>query len=166
MAKGSSKKPPRGATARARSALEQRLMAFVTEQFPFAAPAVARSLGDLLDSAPEADPAAIDALRSSVRGALTANLRPQVPDGIGPTTPGASAGQRLDGAMDELVDAVDGCLRRESIADQQPGFLRRSGPSGAGTNEGGDPMDRLRRELHGLRSARLRADRRRDRRRS
>jgi 2-oxoisovalerate dehydrogenase E1 component len=96
--------------------MSSRLMAFVTEQFPFAAEAVERSIGGLLDGVAERKSAAIDALRSSVRKKLTEELALRPADGSAETTPGVTAAERMRAATEELIDAVDGYLRRESIA--------------------------------------------------
>jgi hypothetical protein len=119
MVKRTSRKSSRTATKV--FGLERRLRAFVVEQFPFAASAVADSLAGLLDTVRTARPdtaASIDALRSPVRETLVERLDASLsdrPDGEIETTPGVTLAQRLATARDELLDAVDGWLRRESI---------------------------------------------------
>jgi 2-oxoisovalerate dehydrogenase E1 component len=61
------------------------------------------------------DAAAIEALRAPVREALQRRLARTV-SGLGETTPGVGAGQRLARAATDLLEAADGFLRREAIA--------------------------------------------------
>jgi 2-oxoisovalerate dehydrogenase E1 component len=109
-----------GAARRAVAAeLARRLVAFVTEQFPFALDVVTRSvvprIAGALDGA-GAGPAALDALRATAREALVAALEVRTaPDAL-PPTPGVAAAQRGQQAVEEVADAVDGFLRREAIA--------------------------------------------------
>lgn len=59
---------------------------------------------------------AIDALRAPLRESLRKRLGRPVPAGLGETTPGVDAAQRLARASADLLDACDGFLRREAIA--------------------------------------------------
>ncbi|PYQ54579.1 MAG: hypothetical protein DMF78_05350, partial [Acidobacteria bacterium] len=61
------------------------------------------------------DAAAIEGLRAPVRDALRRRLARTV-SGLGETTPGVTAGQRLARAATDLLEAADGFLRREAIA--------------------------------------------------
>ena len=93
-----------------------RVAAFVVERYPFALAAVQAALepaGALRIG--ERDASAIDALRPRVRQELAKRLTfddIELPD----TTPGVSAAKRFAAAREELLDAVDGFLRREAIA--------------------------------------------------
>jgi 2-oxoisovalerate dehydrogenase E1 component len=119
MAKKASEQSANTAPTRVAFALDRRLAAFVTEQFPFAAAAVKRSVAGSLDGIRgdgERLAAAIDSARKTVRDRLASALPLRAPKGVGETTPGVAAGDRLARAKDDLLDAVDGFLRRESIA--------------------------------------------------
>ncbi len=85
-----------------RAGLRERFAAFVAERYPFALkPAVAAfdRGGDFHR-----------ALEQTLRDALT------TPAEIAETTPGVAAGERLQSAMNEVLDACDGFFRREEIA--------------------------------------------------
>ena len=101
MAKTTRKKP-------AREGWKQRLAGFVAEQFPFASEPVHRALGSVSGSPENA--------RSIVRDKLADAVSFRPPAGACETTPGVTADQRLKQAAEELLDAVDGFLCRESIA--------------------------------------------------
>src|SRR5207237_3997765 len=59
---------------------------------------------------------AIEALRPAVRRELMLRLqRTSVPVDLPEPTPGTTTTTRMQQAHDELVDACDGCLRREAI---------------------------------------------------
>ncbi|HYI09899.1 MAG TPA: thiamine pyrophosphate-dependent enzyme [Thermoanaerobaculia bacterium] len=77
--------------------MTSRLAAFLAERFPFAAPVVLRAGEDL------------DAIRTALQDSLALG---ELPD----TTPGIPASKRLQQAVDEVLDAVAGFLRREEIA--------------------------------------------------
>ncbi len=104
----------RASSTTAAPGLRGRLAAFVAERFPFALPAVSEALDGLLGSAAHTVDA-LETLRAAVRRELE-GLELAAPAGTGETTPGVAASQRLDQARVELIDAVDGFLRRESIA--------------------------------------------------
>ncbi len=98
----------------ARTGVIHGFVEFVTERFPFAAAAAS----DAFEAAggPRArGEAAIEA----VRGALADQLRTRVSRGketaAGDTTPGVTAGARMAAAVDELVDACDGFVRRAAL---------------------------------------------------
>ncbi len=104
-----------GAAAPAVSELSRRLRAFVLERYPLAfSPAV-----DALDSvAPHGaqESAAIEALRAPFARELRSLLeRTAVPLEVSPT-PGVTAAQRYAAAVEEIVQACDGLLRRAAIA--------------------------------------------------
>ena len=89
--------------------MNPRLVAFVLEKFPFAAPIAAR-VDDL------------EAFRRALEESLQLSDLPE-------TTPRVSAADRARHAVDEIVDACQGFLRREEIAasltaDEQREILR------------------------------------------
>jgi 2-oxoisovalerate dehydrogenase E1 component len=92
--------------------LASRFGAFVLERFPFAtAPAIdvfQRVGGAHAQAAHE-----IEALRGTFAGELRARLL--APHGLDETTPRVTAEQRFARAVDDLVDACDGFLRRAAI---------------------------------------------------
>lgn len=94
--------------------IARRLSAFVVECHPFAAAAVASALKRSA-IAGAADQAAIERLRTSFAAALREELRRSAPREPGETTPGVTAEQRFSAAIDEIVDACDGCLRRAAL---------------------------------------------------
>jgi 2-oxoisovalerate dehydrogenase E1 component len=94
--------------------LGQRLTAFVTERFPFALPAVMRAFDACANHA-GSDEASLEALRRAFEPVLRVLLRAQGPSDAFETTPGVEAPQRFSAAVDELVDACDGFLRRAAI---------------------------------------------------
>ncbi|MFP5246570.1 MAG: thiamine pyrophosphate-dependent enzyme, partial [Thermoanaerobaculia bacterium] len=76
--------------------MHSSLVAFLAERFPFAAPLAARATD-------------VANLRDALRESLSLGDLPE-------TTPGVSASERLRQAVDEVMDAVEGFLRREDIA--------------------------------------------------
>ena len=103
--------------------MRERLLAFVAEQFPFALDLVAAAVAESIKAAPASEKE-IAALRGPLADALrsaglresslfldtTASMRDVE------TTPGVKIGDRLTRAVDDLVEACDGFLRREAIA--------------------------------------------------
>ena len=89
-----------------------RFGAFVAEKFPFALPAA-------LLAFEEADGDA-----KALRGALKAALRIDVAD-LPETTPRIPASTRVQQAIDEVLDACEGFLRREEIAASLTGDEKR-----------------------------------------
>jgi 2-oxoisovalerate dehydrogenase E1 component len=93
---------------------------FVTERFPFALDVALDALAacaPVLErdaSGPDAA-GAIEAVRPMLRDGLTSRLRARRLDGLADTTPGVPASRRYETAVDELVDACDGFLRRAAI---------------------------------------------------
>src|SRR4051812_16051420 len=97
--------------------LASRFGAFVAERHPFA-------LADALEAfekatsgrEPKGD-GAIDAIRAALQRELKKRLQSHpVPHGLAETTPRTSAAGRVSQAQAELLDAVDGFLRRAAIA--------------------------------------------------
>jgi 2-oxoisovalerate dehydrogenase E1 component len=99
--------------------LRDRLGAFVAERHPFAL-AAALDAYDATGTPPDVarDAEAIDALRPQFAEGLRARLAAEpVPLPIAiETTPAVTAAERLAAARLELIEACDGCLRREAIA--------------------------------------------------
>jgi 2-oxoisovalerate dehydrogenase E1 component len=91
------------------SEVATRFAAFVLERFPFALTA-ARAAFEAAAGTPPAE---------DMRVRLAAELRARLPikdlTGIGDTTPGTAAGDRLADAIDQVVAACDGFLRRVAI---------------------------------------------------
>ena len=119
-----------------RAPLLARFAAFLAERHPFALKAASGALAAAIGerSIDEHDAAAIDALREPLRRALM----PALGDALAPdvaisavpeTTPGISVSERLNSAVDEVIDDCDGFLRRTAIeasltADEQREILR------------------------------------------
>jgi 2-oxoisovalerate dehydrogenase E1 component len=94
--------------------LARRLEAFVTERFPFAIAPV-RAAFDACKGAVGLDEASLDALRGKLESELRTRLQNVAPAERIETTPGVEAPQRFQSAVDELVQACDGFLRRAAI---------------------------------------------------
>ncbi len=92
-----------------------RLAAFVVERHPLALDMALASFESLKEARRATDAAALDALRAPMRTELARRLAHELPAGIAETTPGVTAGTRLASAHAEIVDAVDGFLRREAL---------------------------------------------------
>src|SRR5829696_4841083 len=100
----------------ARPSLAARFGAFVLERFPFAAAAEAAAAAfDSLADANPATPDALERLRARLPHALRSTLHAP-PSDLPETTPAVAASGRWSQAVDELVDACDGFLRRAAIA--------------------------------------------------
>ena len=108
--------------------LVTQLTAFAAERYPFAASTVAEALRRSGVAQPTSE-ATIESLRARFADALREQLR-SLPAGRDlHTTPGITAAQRMAAAIDEIIDACDGCLRRASIraslsADERREILR------------------------------------------
>jgi len=94
--------------------LGRRLEAFVVERFPFAVAPV-RAAFDACKGSIRADEASLDALRATFEAALRARLQNLAPTEHVETTPGVDAPQRFQLAIEDLVDACNGFLRRAAI---------------------------------------------------
>jgi 2-oxoisovalerate dehydrogenase E1 component len=102
-----------------RAGLASRFGAFVTERHPFALRQALEALDTVLaarQGEPGRDAAALDAMRRPLRDTLRRYLAQAPPAGLGETTPLVPAGDRMRQAVEEVVDACDGFLRREAIA--------------------------------------------------
>lgn len=100
------------------SGLGSRFAAFVAERHPLALPhALAAFESSGLATLKGRDGAKIDAARPALRRALAKSLYDSVtaPDGVADTTPGVTASKRLEQARAEVVEAVDGFVRRAAI---------------------------------------------------
>jgi 2-oxoisovalerate dehydrogenase E1 component len=96
-----------------RPAVAARFGAFVLERFPFAARAAEAAL-ESLDAKELSDAEAIERVRAQLPQALRRAL-PAPPVDLPETTPATPAADRWTQAVDELVDACDGFLRRAAI---------------------------------------------------
>ncbi len=94
--------------------LSHRLDAFVTERFPFAL-AIVRATFDACAGLAQADEPSLDAVRRVFGPELRKRLQALAPAEALETTPGVDALQRFEQAVDELVQACDGLLRRAAI---------------------------------------------------
>ncbi len=94
--------------------LARRLEAFVVERFPFAVAPV-RAAFDACKRSVGVDEASFEALRTTFEAALRARLDNLAPSERAETTPGVDAPRRFQLAIDELVEACDGFLRRAAI---------------------------------------------------
>jgi 2-oxoisovalerate dehydrogenase E1 component len=118
----------RAASVHPATDLARRLEAFVVERFPFAVAPV-RAAFDSCKGSVRPDEAGLDALRPTFESALRTRLQNLIPSERVDTTPGVDASVRFQLAVDELVDACDGFLRRAAIrasltADERREILR------------------------------------------
>ena len=103
------------------SVLRDRFVAFITEQFPFALDQAVEAFDAVVKRPPPKAGAAdaieacrsplADALRAAVKTSKAAAKREAIE-----TTPGVSVEQRRAQAVEALVEACDGFLRRESLS--------------------------------------------------
>jgi 2-oxoisovalerate dehydrogenase E1 component len=102
-----------GTAAPAAAELSRKLHAFVVERYPFAIVPAAEVIQAVVGRG-TVDTLEIDALRSSFAHELRRRLEIRdIPDAE--TTPGVSAGRRYASAVDEIVEACDGFLRRAAL---------------------------------------------------
>jgi 2-oxoisovalerate dehydrogenase E1 component len=87
---------------------------FVLERFPFAA-AAAQDAFEAAGGPRARGEAAIDAIRQPLAEQLRKRLQARKPQGLGETTPGVSASSRMAVAVEEVVDACDGFVRRAAL---------------------------------------------------
>ena len=102
------------AAAAAAVDLASRFRAFVAERFPFALGAAAEAF-DAADGPAASGEGAIEALRPRLRAELRRRAASSFPPVTGETTPGVAAAARVALAVEELVGACDGFLRRAAI---------------------------------------------------
>ncbi len=91
-----------------------RLRAFAAERYPFALAAVSDALAAARAGAAASEPD-IESLRPRLAAALRDVLGRDAAVVEGETTPGVLAARRMSQAVDEIVAACDGLLRREAI---------------------------------------------------
>ncbi len=101
------------ASIQAASSIAARFGAFVLERYPFAHAAALAAI-EGVDPKGFATPEAIEGARAKVPAELRRRLS-GVAAGLPETTPGVPAGDRWMAAVDEIVDACDGFLRRAAI---------------------------------------------------
>ena len=98
----------------AADALRREFGAFVLERYPFACMAARETLA-AVSGQPVADEASIDALREPFAREFRARLHRLAPIDLAEPTPGVAASRRFEQAVDDIVDACDGFLRRAAI---------------------------------------------------
>ncbi len=94
--------------------LRREFGAFVLERYPFAATSAREALAAVTGAAPVLD-SGIDRLREPFTREFRARLQRLAPIDLADPTPGVSATQRFEQAVDDIVDACDGFLRRAAI---------------------------------------------------
>src|SRR5262245_37246862 len=115
-----------GATAPPAPTLARRFSAFVVERFPFAIDA-AREAFEAAGGSSARDEAALERVRARFEPEVRKRLQPTI-DPV-ETTPGVQARDRFVAAVDELMRACDGFLRRAALrasltADERREILR------------------------------------------
>jgi 2-oxoisovalerate dehydrogenase E1 component len=95
-----------------RASVAARLGAFVLERFPFAAAAVSAAIAALAPG--DVDAASLARVRAGLPGALRRALA-QAPADLPECTPAVPAAERWHRAIDGLVEACDGFLRRVEL---------------------------------------------------
>jgi 2-oxoisovalerate dehydrogenase E1 component len=97
--------------------LASRFGAFVAERHPFALADAVAAFDKATGGREPTHDAAIDAIRPALQRELKKRLQSHpLPHGLAETTPRTSAAARVAHAHAELLDAVDGFLRRAAIA--------------------------------------------------
>ena len=104
----------RVATPPSTSSLTARFGAFVAETHPFVLPAATEALA-AAGGGGAADEAAIEAVRKAFGPLLRARIAALPSGDLPETTPGVDAETRVAQAVDSLVAACDGFLRREAL---------------------------------------------------
>jgi 2-oxoisovalerate dehydrogenase E1 component len=108
--------------------LRREFGAFVLERYPFACVAAREAFAAAGGPAAGGE-AAIDALRGPFAREFRVRLRRLAPIDVAEPTPGVSADQRFQQAVEEVLEACDGCLRRAALrasltADERVEILR------------------------------------------
>ena len=96
------------------AALSKRFASFITERFPFALDD-AREAFAAAGGVTAADEGAIETVRGRMGAELRTRLRHRAPADAEEVTPGVAGAQRFAAAVEELVEACDGFLRRAAI---------------------------------------------------
>ena len=104
----------RASTVHPATDLARRLEAFVIERFSFAVAPVRAAL-DACKGSIRLDETSLDALRPTFEAQLRKRLQNIAPSEAVETTPGVDTQQRFNHAIDELVQACDGFLRRAAL---------------------------------------------------
>jgi 2-oxoisovalerate dehydrogenase E1 component len=94
--------------------LRREFGAFVLERYPFAATSAREALAAATGVNPVLD-SAIDRLREPFAREFRARLQRLAPIDLSDPTPGVSATRRFEQAVDDIVEACDGFLRRAAI---------------------------------------------------
>ncbi len=94
--------------------LRREFGAFILERYPFAATSAREALAAAIGAAPVVE-SAIDRLRDPFAREFRARLQRLAPIDLSEPTPGVPAKQRFEQAVEGIVDACDGFLRRAAI---------------------------------------------------
>jgi len=94
--------------------LRREFGAFVLERYPFAATSAREALGAATGVNPILDNS-IDRLREPFAREFRTRLERLAPLDVSDPTPGVSAARRFEQAVDDIVEACDGFLRRAAI---------------------------------------------------
>jgi 2-oxoisovalerate dehydrogenase E1 component len=94
--------------------LRREFGAFVLERYPFACVAAREAFAATGGPAAGGE-AAIDALRAPFAREFRVRLQRLAPIDVAEPTPGVSADQRYQQAVEEVLEACDGCLRRAAL---------------------------------------------------
>ncbi len=94
--------------------LRREFGAFVLERYPFAATSAREALAAATGAAPVLE-SGIDRLRDPFAREFRTRLRRLAPIDLSEPTPGISAKQRFEQAVEDIVEACDGFLRRAAI---------------------------------------------------
>ena len=94
--------------------LRREFGAFVLERYPFACMAARETLAATIGQS-VGDEAAIEALREPFTREFRARLHRLAPIDLAEPTPGVTASRRFEQAIEDIVDACDGFLRRAAI---------------------------------------------------
>ena len=101
---------------RTRTALLARFAAFIAERHPFALKPALAALERIVETTGDIDGLRVP-LRAALEPALSEALAPDTAvTNVPETTPGISVNERFHEAVEEVLDACDGFLRREAIA--------------------------------------------------
>jgi 2-oxoisovalerate dehydrogenase E1 component len=94
--------------------LRREFGAFILERYPFAATSAREALAAASGASPILE-SGIDRLRDPFRREFRSRLQRLTPIDVSDPTPGVSATRRFEQAVDDIVEACDGFLRRAAI---------------------------------------------------
>src|SRR4029453_1531663 len=94
--------------------LRREFGAFVLERYPFAATSAREALAAVTGARPLLE-RGTDRLRDSFAREFRARLQRLAPIDLSDPTPGVSAKRRFEQALEDIVEACDGFLRRAAI---------------------------------------------------